>query len=891
MIPPAPAPVNDFPQNIVPPPPPVTSGGVLRADTAPPPPGSGFLLTNPFLFGEGFYFDRHLKLVENINDPMRWMRETEAWSIAGARSGESWTPEGIQPAPPSPPQPVAITRPNLPTLGDLAPGLQYLKRFHQFIVWKSIPDSNPTKKPRKVPCDYRTREEFVDPHDSRFWTDYDTAAATAAARGWGVGFVLTRDARVALLDYDEALMPDGTWHPTVNLVHGRIPRAAFEISNSRKGAHDWCVYQGELPAQDITTRNIGGLKVELFLAKKFIALGDQATAVGEAGTDYTAELNQIIADYFPPTVVGSGDREWTEGPCEGWSGPTDDQELIRRALNSQSPAAAFAGKASFKDLWEANEEVLGRNYPDPARAYDASSADMALAQHLAYWTGKDCARIERLMRMSALAREKWDDRGEYYLPRTINLAVGRQEEVCNDQYHVDEAKRRQEQIAENIRIGEGSDEFPSAAILTAEEMLVRYVHVVEGKRVLDLENPRRIFKLDEWKSSLKASKTVLKVEDEYKADGTPRTKSVDTTTVWELRPDRKQVDTVTFRPGHPAVTKDPEGHLAANTWRPIDRSTPAGDASLFLEHVHYLFDANVERFLDSLAHIEQKPGELPHSGWVHVSPMYGTGRNWLSSVLSRVWRGYVAASFDLAKSLKTGFDGRLSKKLLVIVDEINEGGSNARWENSETLKTLITAEHRSINPKFGYEILEYNAARWLIFSNHTSALPLTEGDRRFNVVRNEKPPMLPEYYKRLYAALKDPGFIAGVAELLRTRDISNFNPGAHAVMNEAKQDMVAASRSEADDVITDLVANHPADVIANSTLGTMLTGQVLGKMNSHHRHALARAGVQAYGQQSIRIGARTDRVQILRNHSIWKKAAPHQVLAELTKFSAGNFGG
>ena len=46
---------------------------------------------------------------------------------------------------------------------------------------------------------------------------------------------------------------------------------------------------------------------------------------------------------------------------------------------------------------------------------------MSLAMRLAYWTGRDCSRIERLMRRCELARDKWDDRPDY-LQRTILAA-------------------------------------------------------------------------------------------------------------------------------------------------------------------------------------------------------------------------------------------------------------------------------------------------------------------------------------------------------------------------------------------------------------------------------------------------------------------------------------
>jgi hypothetical protein len=510
---------------------------------------------------------------------------------------------------------------------------------------------------------------------------------------------------------------------------------------------------------------------------------------------------------------------------------------------------------------------------------------MALAGKLAWLTGNDCPRVERLMWKSALARDKWETHKTYLCNFTIPRALKQDDDFYNPNQHIDEAKRRQDQIAENSRIGEGTEQHPSSNVLTEDEMLARYVNIIEGKRVLDLEYPRRIFALDEWKSAYKSSRTVLEVEGEYKLDGTPKTKSYETTRLWEMNPDRKQVDTVTFRPGFKPVTVDPEGKTAANTWRPIERAPAVADGSLFLHHVEYLFGADAPRFVDWLSHMEQHPGELPHTGWVHISPMQGTGRNWLASVLCRLWRGHVAASFDLAGTLRTGFNGPLSQKLLVIVDEINEGGANARWENAEVLKSLVTAEHRHINPKYGHQRLEWNACRWLIFSNHTSALPLTERDRRFNIVRNENPPMPTGYYSQLYAALKDSGFIASVAWMLRTRDISAFNPGEHAVMNEAKRELVGASRSDADDVIAHLVADHPADVIANSALGVKLTNQIGGKLTPHHRHALERAGVRPY-PKTIKLAGSVMRVSILRNHSVWKEAAPYQIQAELAKVPA-----
>ena len=884
---------NGIPQLIVPTVVTSSTGGVTPV---PPPPGSGYLITH-----SGFYFDRSGKQVTNPRDAASWMHQGTAEALAKTW-GEGWSPVA---APVHPP---------------LSAALAYLKQFRQFVVWKSVPDPG-RPKPKKVPVDYRTRYVGVDPHDSQYWTDYDSAAIAAADWGseYSVGFVLTRAARVAVIDYDEALQNDGTWHPTVGAIHSRVPGAAIEISHSGAGAHNWCIYQGELPAQDITTVHVGGLKVELFLAKKFIALGNQETARGDAGTDYTAALQQIVAEFFPPGVAaGSGGdkKDWTTGADPEWDGPESDEALIELFLKGSKDKVP-----TNRQLWEGGAAALTAWKGERGRAdsltFDPTAADMLMAGRLNFWTGNDFERTIALMEMSPygeMRADKWADG----VLRRETVAKAYSEEVYNlkryDEKRVNEAgfgdaplpagvslatvpgvvrsdeeyERRQRQIAENILIGSGvsSEDCPMSPGVSLEDMLVNFCKIKKGKRVVDFRKPRSVFSFDEWKSSLKQSVTFKKVKgDPYQdqATGGMKQKAYETLEIWNAHPGRKEVETLTFRPGYGDVTIDPQFRSAANTWLPIERKETVGNAQLFINHVEYLFAEDASRFLDWLGHIEQHPGVLATTGWVHVSPHHGTGRNWLASVLTRVWKGYTAPGFDLAETLRTGFNEELSQKLLVIVDEINEGGSNARWDNSEKLKSLITTETRSVNEKYGHKSLEWNCARWLIFSNEKSALPITERDRRFNVVINNKPPLTPEYYEQLFAALRDPGFIASVAWMLHTRDISTFRPGASAVMSEAKRDMVAASKSEAEEIVSYLIENHPADVITNGALSATLNNTPFeGQLNAHQRHALDRAGTTAWGK-ALKVAGKVVKVRILRNHEFWRAATSGQIQAELTK--------
>ena len=107
--------------------------------------------------------------------------------------------------------------------------------------------------------------------------------------------------------------------------------------------------------------------------------------------------------------------------------------MILAAKRSKSGAAVFGASATFTQLWDADADALGKFWPHAENGYDRSSADAALAQHLVYWTRKDCERIKRLMWQSHLRRDKWER--EDYLPRTILKAVSLHTGKVHDHAH------------------------------------------------------------------------------------------------------------------------------------------------------------------------------------------------------------------------------------------------------------------------------------------------------------------------------------------------------------------------------------------------------------------------------------------------------------------------
>lgn len=294
-----------------------------------------------------------------------------------------------------------------------------LHAFRQFILVLLAPRDN--GKTDKLPC--RADGTVCDAHDPSVWMSYDEAAALATSAGgaYGVGFVLTDRDPFFCIDIDGAATPSG-WSPVAQQLCAALPGTAVEVSQSGRGLHIWG-RRASPPAH--SSKNIA-LHLECYTRARFILLGTDA--VGAMAEDCPA-FDAVVAGYFPPRNAGGDIPD--SGPRTDWRGPADDADLIRRALRSQSAGAVFGGRASFAALWDADEAALARAYPSSTGdVYDRSSADAALAQHLAFWTGCDGARIERLMRGSKLVRDKWDR--EDYLPRTITNACGWQREVLVD---------------------------------------------------------------------------------------------------------------------------------------------------------------------------------------------------------------------------------------------------------------------------------------------------------------------------------------------------------------------------------------------------------------------------------------------------------------------------
>ena len=354
---------------------------------------------------------------------------------------------------------------------------------------------------------------------------------------------------------------------------------------------------------------------------------------------------------------------------------------------------------------------------------------------------------------------------------------------------------------------------------------------------------------------------------------------------WVETRSRLSGDGVVLGIGRDRMMDDAEGNAALNLWTPRVRKKPSAVKLALVErhfigHLEFLIpDATErERFLHWLAHCEKKPQQLPHHGYLLYTPTFGIGRNWLSSVLTRLWRGEVAASVNRPGLIESGFNDRFDGKRLAVVDEVHMSDSGRlRYVVGARLRQLMTEEYRMINIKFGVQYMEWNTVRWLLFSNHVDAIPLEQGDRRFAVIACPTVCRAPEYYAELYSMLADAEFIEAVGWWLADLDISKFNPGAKPTDNAAKLAVINATTPELDREIAAVLKDWDAPVaVASDLMRACDVDSGDGKATAAFGSSMRRLGHHAYGSRP-RIGGQRASVWVLSG----RESPPPDRIAEV----------
>lgn len=687
---------------------------------------------------------------------------------------------------------------------NLPPALAPLAAYRQFLCYALVPSARIPGKMDKLPVSPHTGQVCT-AHDPQHWTTAEHACAVAShwGQGYGVAFSFQETDPFFFIDIDNAY--DGAnWSPVAQRLAAMFPGAAMELSQSGKGMH--IIGTGRAPQHGKKNSALG---LEFYTELRFVALTGVG-AMGDASTDHTAALHAVTNEYFAPGAAGAdGDFSLSDKPVPEWRGPTDDDDLIRRALMSKSAASVFGGRASFADLWEANVEALARAYPDAnGRPYDASLADAALIAHLAFWTGKHGERIKALMRRSALVREKWDRAGDDYLARSIAEVIARGGDVLQDK--------------------------PMEPAAVAQATATAPVQTdVTGHTYLSPDAQRTLFAgcvyVQDQHRALVPGGVLLKPDQFRVAFGgyvfmMDNVNERTTRNAWEAFTESQvlrapRADTICFKPDQPpgAIIND-AGIARVNTYWPANVARAPGDITPFLTHLAKVLPNQRDQviLLSYMAAVVQHKGlKFP---WCPVlQGAEGNGKTFFSACVAEAV-GQHFTHWPLADDIASPFNGWISNKLFIALEEL-KGQDHSADDVVNRLMVLITGGFGVQIQKKGVDQFSMQiCANFIATTNHKTAVRKTpDTARRFglfytaqqsyaDIVRDG---MDGDYFPRLYSWARGGGF-AAITEFLHTYQIPpEFNPagGMHRAPHTSTTDLaMQESRGNVEQQIAEAIA-------------------------------------------------------------------------------------
>lgn len=271
---------------------------------------------------------------------------------------------------------------------------------------------------------------------------------------------------------------------------------------------------------------------------------------------------------------------------------------------------------------------------------------------------------------------------------------------------------------------------------------------------------------------------------------------------------RAQLETVTYRPGEPAIVDN-----NWNGWRGWGLSPELikrGSVEPWRELLDFLFlehdPAHRRWFEQWLAYPIQHPGAKLFTAVVLWGPP-GTGKTLVGHTMSRIYgENYTEVN---ERELHSTFNEWAEYKQFALGDEITGGDKRAV---ADFLKGIVTQKFLRINPKHIKPYTLPDCINWLFTSNHPDAFYIEDEDRRYFVIEIKNKARERAFYRKFDEWYKSDAGAGALFYYLLNLDLTGFDPMDPAPVTRSKQDMIEDSKSELGAWVTRLKTD-PATVL------------------------------------------------------------------------------
>jgi hypothetical protein len=181
-----------------------------------------------------------------------------------------------------------------------------------------------------------------------------------------------------------------------------------------------------------------------------------------------------------------------------------------------------------------------------------------------------------------------------------------------------------------------------------------------------------------------------------------------------------------------------------------------------------------------------------------------------------------------------------------------------------------------------------NVFNLLMFTNHEDALLIDREDRRYCVLFSPAKPLAHSYYQQLWEWTRE-----HKAELLHwfmSRDLSAFQPQAHAPMTEGKTAIIAESLSDVQAWVQEGIAEETwpfmGDLVSINHLIDCAPKSLRFATRQNVARALKAAGAKKIESPILLKAGNQVRLWSIRRHEIWAGAERNTLAAEYEKWAA-----
>lgn len=352
-----------------------------------------------------------------------------------------------------------------------------------------------------------------------------------------------------------------------------------------------------------------------------------------------------------------------------------------------------------------------------------------------------------------------------------------------------------------------------------------FVFIANGSNIFDVTEPPNIvkpYRIQDFRNTMAPFQY-------HTLDEKGKLKQHQFSESWMTSQHRQAVRDTVFEPGKPRIT-DVSGIPMINTYyiAPFKMTEDRNLLDEFMKIVDRTHPIPKEKdiFLDWLAFSFRYPQQKVLWAYTNISEARGSGRGLLANAVGNLLGHNNVVPAKLKTVNADTYHDYAYQALVSIIEEGDSDETGKRIKVEGHWNDIITSQRSLLNLKYGGQVKSNLYNNFMIFLNHYSLI-IDKADRRIQAITGA-----PKDVKQLdaewvseYSGIFDNSkeFRDQLASFLWKRDLTNFDYGHCDRSLPAREKLLAASETPADELADEIIESLPGCVVDSKILKRMIS--------------------------------------------------------------------